>query len=333
MSKTLWSNVNHQIHVAYQRGYGKSASERREMREKEDIRTIAVKSSREVITRDCKRFCEFVKERHPEARTISASREYIREWKDHLQERGLRSETIHGYIDHLGVVYGVSGGQFGLGRSAEPVKGRSDRSERDLRDRDNEKYSDFSKLAEMTGLRRSEIGQIRYDSFYRKEDGYYYLQVTGKGGREQEQRILHEHDRYVERYLEERSHERICTEEQCRNHINVHADRRDLAQKAYREYKTMCETKEGRISVFNELKRQFDERYDRNGSGRTWRDNPDMRILEKNLESIYKCRGEQKEEFESQGKSAEFDRLPLLAVSVFHLAHWRCDVTVQNYMK
>ena len=33
------------------------------------------------------------------------------------------------------------------------------------------------------------------------------------------------------------------------------------------------------------------------------------------------------------GKETEYDRLALLAVSVFHLAHWRCDVTVHNYCK
>ena len=28
-----------------------------------------------------------------------------------------------------------------------------------------------------------------------------------------------------------------------------------------------------------------------------------------------------------------YDRLALMAVSVFHLAHWRADVTVKNYMQ
>lgn len=33
-----------------------------------------------------------------------------------------------------------------------------------------------------------------------------------------------------------------------------------------------------------------------------------------------------------QGKSGVFDRLALMCVSVWHLAHWRLDVTVKDYM-
>lgn len=337
MSKTLWSNVNHQISRAYHAGYGKSASERRYMRENEDKRTIAVKSSREVIKNDCKRFCDFVKERHPECRTIESSKEHIREWAEHLvQERGLRPETVHGYIDHLGVVYGVSGGdaEYGnLGRDAHIIKGREERTERDVMDRMNEKYERFVELSEMTGLRRSELQQIRADSFYQREDGYYYVDVVGKGGKEQAQRILHEHDAIVEKYLDMRSSEPLLSREECQNHINAHANRRDLAQMAYEGYKSMCETQEGRERLFSELKTYFDERYDLNHTGRTWEDNRDMQILSRDLESVYHCRGEQRDAFIEQGQEPHFDRLAMLAVSVFHLAHWRCDVTVQNYMK
>ena len=33
------------------------------------------------------------------------------------------------------------------------------------------------------------------------------------------------------------------------------------------------------------------------------------------------------------GRAVAYDRLALMAVSVFHLAHWRAEVTVKNYMQ
>ena len=35
---------------------------------------------------------------------------------------------------------------------------------------------------------------------------------------------------------------------------------------------------------------------------------------------------------EKNGLPVVYDRLAVMAVSVFHLSHWRCDVTVDNYL-
>lgn len=332
MSKTLWSNVNHQIHVAYQKGYGKNASERKEMREGGE-RTIAVKSSRNVITRDCKRFCEYVKEHHPEARTIAQSRNYIEEWKDKLLAEGVKAETVHGYIDHLGVVYGISGGNYGLGRSAEPTKGR-DISVRDMADCNNPKYERFMELANMTGLRRSELAKLTYQDFHRGKDGEYYVSVYGKGGRQQEQRINPAYQERAREYAAKNDAEKVVSQAETKNHINVHAIRRELAQEMYERYTEQCRTLKGRERLYEEVKMAFERGYSRSPeSQRDWRENKDIKLLEKNLESVYKTRGQQRKALENAGKPTEYERLPLLAVSVFHLAHWRCDVTVHNYCK
>lgn len=332
MSKTLWSNVNHQIHVAYQRGYGKNASERKEMRE-EGTRTIAVKSSRNVITNDCKRFVEYCKEHHPQSRTIEQSREHIGEWVEKLQSQGIKNETIHGYLDHLGVVYGVSGGNYGLGRSAAPEKGR-DYSDRDLSDRQNPRYERFLDLSKMTGLRRGELSKLSYSDFSKGRDGYYYVSVRGKGGRLQEQRINERYEEKAREYSEKRSDEKILSKQECSNHINAHLIRRELAQEMYSKYQEQCRTREGQEQLFREVKEAFERGYSRSPeSTRDWREVKDIKLLEKDLNSVYKTRGAQKEALEKVGAPTVFDRLPLLAVSTFHLAHWRCDVTVHNYFK
>ncbi len=42
--------------------------------------------------------------------------------------------------------------------------------------------------------------------------------------------------------------------------------------------------------------------------------------------------GENKKLAIQKGLPTEYNRLALMAVSVFHLSHWRLDVTVSNYL-
>ena len=39
------------------------------------------------------------------------------------------------------------------------------------------------------------------------------------------------------------------------------------------------------------------------------------------------------EKFEQVGRPTEYDRVALMCVSVWHLSHWRLDVTVDHYMR
>ena len=46
----------------------------------------------------------------------------------------------------------------------------------------------------------------------------------------------------------------------------------------------------------------------------------------------YKLRGENLAKAQALGLPEEYSRLALMCVSVFHLSHWRLDVTVTNYV-
>jgi hypothetical protein len=46
----------------------------------------------------------------------------------------------------------------------------------------------------------------------------------------------------------------------------------------------------------------------------------------------YQLRGENKTKAQALGLPVEYNRLALMCVSVFHLSHWRLDVTVTNYL-
>ena len=53
---------------------------------------------------------------------------------------------------------------------------------------------------------------------------------------------------------------------------------------------------------------------------------------ERRVRGEYKVRGKNRINAEKNGLPAVYDRLAVIAVSVFHLSHWRCDVTVDNYL-
>jgi hypothetical protein len=46
----------------------------------------------------------------------------------------------------------------------------------------------------------------------------------------------------------------------------------------------------------------------------------------------YKLKGNNKKLAVENNLPTEYDKLALMAVSVFHLSHWRNDVTVASYM-
>ena len=47
---------------------------------------------------------------------------------------------------------------------------------------------------------------------------------------------------------------------------------------------------------------------------------------------FYKIRGASVDIAKEKGLPLEYDRMALMMTSVFHLSHWRNDVTVINYM-
>lgn len=46
----------------------------------------------------------------------------------------------------------------------------------------------------------------------------------------------------------------------------------------------------------------------------------------------YRIRGENAKIARENGLPVIYDRVALMMVSVFHLSHWRNDVTIKNYM-
>lgn len=116
----------------------------------------------------------------------------------------------------------------------------------------------------------------------------------------------------------------VFTKEEVKTRIDLHAIRAACAKNHYSRYMEMFQSDEGaRRRVYGKICARwarYNKRYRR--CPPTW----------ESLERLYVCRGRNREEATYEGRPYIFDRLALLAVSIFHLSHWRVGVTVNNYL-
>jgi hypothetical protein len=97
----------------------------------------------------------------------------------------------------------------------------------------------------------------------------------------------------------------------------------------YRYYLDKIENEHGyRAQLINEIRHVWehdDEARKENGyRAKRW---SDMKVT-----GNYVLRGNNRKLAQKHGLPMKYDRLALLAVSIFHLSHWRHDVTVANYL-
>ncbi len=202
-----------------------------------------------------------------------------------------------------------------------PTKGRKETSARS-RTVENSRIIHF---ANAVGIRKEEYAHLKGKDLV-ELDGRLYVHVAkGKGGKEQYQYILPGDEQIVRetfKGIEKEAYVFTKKEIKACGHANLHECRRLHAQKAYdyflkelqdpTKYEQMCSLLKAR-----------------------WKDNPKKnwdRDIEPLLNKRYYARGDIKNALKSAGRPIAFDRLTLLAVSNLELAHYRCDVTVKNYM-
>ena len=206
------------------------------------------------------------------------------------------------------------------GRAAAPsLRRRSDA------DAQNPKYRRLVDFARAVGLRRDEYRNLRGRDLTHIDGHSYVIVEQGKGGKMQYQRIDDVDAPLVESYFAGlEPDDPVFLPDEMKNKINLHRLRREHAQEMYRRYLSRLKADP---AYQRQLLREIKEAFRR--AGQDWKRNPDMR----RLATPYVCRGHVRESLDEAGRAVAYDRLALMAVSVFHLAHWRADVTVKNYMQ
>lgn len=298
------------------------------------------------------KFCDWAKTQKirsaEQLKTKAEKADLINKYIQKLVMERKSSATIHTYISPICSGLGLHLGHYKTGRdpSGKPIWGYDGvsvpkrraieieksrmpdlRNERGSNDRNNPKFQRLVDAAERIGLRRSEYARLTGSAYGVDVCGEACITIQGKGGKIQRQRILPE-DREAVKTLFDGTARRVFSSTEMKNKLDLHSIRREHAQKCYAYY--LEQIKAGKAEQLrHELVDTFRAYHYRGESN-----NALMRFLAQidRSKGTYNLRGQNIDRARTQGQKSQFDRLALMCVSVWHLAHWRLDVTVRHYM-
>lgn len=247
---------------------------------------------------------------------------HIQDYSDWLVEQGLSASTAHTYLAGVCRVFEVPLTDIQKPKHITSKNTRS-RGLKDVDSRQDAKRETSPRLydfASVIGCRRAEYARLCNDDLVTDESGYLSVRIRrGKGGKFQLQRILPEDELFVRTYFDG-SESLVFTKAEMDNKIDLHHLRAVQAQRAYFYYaQRLRKEPEYRLQLETEIKAR-------------WRKYNKRRWQQREFEGFYKLRGANKQLAQRLGRPTEYDRLAVLATSVFHLSHWRCDVTTSNYL-
>lgn len=270
---------------------------------------------------------------------IDSDREQLQKYADHLVSSGKSASTVHTYIagaaHALGSVRGkkISLKDISIPQRRVPTRSRDlSRNAQGRMEAEKPENNRLVSFAQMVGIRRDEYGKLDGRSFRPDESGQMCVWVKGKGGKEQAQRILPQYQSDVATIMASaKGKERVFSKKELNNKIDLHGMRRHLTREAYDYYSKRISQEPGyREKLIRELEDRWEKMHPQNMP------KADARARKGFYEDIrgttYICRGDNARLLRESGRSVVLDKLAVMAVSVFHLSHWRADVTVKNYL-
>ena len=258
---------------------------------------------------------------------------HIQEYSDHLVALGKSASTVRTYIAGCCHAFQISMSDIDLPKRHcyENTRSRGEKAVDKRKDSQRDTSPRLYDFAQMVGIRRHEYLALRGRNFKFDESGYPCVEVEkGKGGKYTLQRILPEHIDAVHAYFDG-SDRYVFTKAEMTNKIDLHHIRDLTAQQAYKYYLARLENEPGYRA---QLEREIEARW------KLYRGTPPPNSRKKhNWEwsndlvcGYYYVRGKNREVAIANGFATRYDRCAVMAVSVFHLSHWRCDVTIDNYL-
>ena len=210
------------------------------------------------------------------------------------------------------------------------TKSRGEKNSQGQREADLPKYARLVGFQNRVGIRRAELGRVDGTDFKQDENGYWCVVVEkGKGGKSQFERVLPKHLPFVRAYFDG-AQEKLFSREEMNNKIDLHSMRSAVAREAYDYYLKQCEEPALREKLKQELVDRFcatNLSYRKSGFSPAI-----LTKFKKEIEGTYKLKKGTIELAGEKGRPLVYDRTAVMMVSVFHLSHWRCDVTIRNYL-
>lgn len=278
------------------------------------------------------KFANWCKEQYG-CRTLDECSAHIQDYADFLVVQGRSPSTIHTYLAGICRICGVplADIQKPIRVVAENTRSRGMKAVDERKDAGREASPRLYDFAVIVGIRRNEYLHLTPDDLVFDDFGHPCVLVRkGKDGKRQLQRILPDELPAIKAVFDNPADAgHLFPKAEINNKIDLHHLRALRAQKMYRYYLDKIENEHGyRAQLINEIRHVWehdDEARKENGyKAKRW---SDMKVT-----GNYILRGNNRKLAKKHGLPLQYDRLSLLAVSIFHLSHWRHDVTVANYL-
>ncbi len=266
-------------------------------------------------------------------KTLDDCKEHIQDYSNYLTASGKTPSTTHTYLVGICRVLDVPLEDINkpIRIVAKNTRSRGAKAVDERKDADREASPRLYDFASIVGIRRNEYLHLRPDDLVVDDFGNPCILVRkGKGGKQQLQRILPEELPAIQEVFQHPADEQhLFSKAELSNKIDLHHLRALRAQRMYKYYLEHIQSEKGyREQLISEIKHTWegdDETRMENGyRPKRWKDCK--------VNGNYVLRGHNRESALKNGLPVSYDRLALLAVSIYHLAHWRHDVTAANYL-
>ena len=263
------------------------------------------------------------------------------QWRDALMAEGYAASTIHTYI---------SGAACGLGKiditgiarhgTAEDKTKSLGCSERHIAAMKKDSNADIIQFQRMVGGRRSALTRLRGRDLVTDESNQLAIRfIKDKGAKTQLQRILPKHQDAVRAYFARVEPDEFLFPTISKD-LDLHYLRALCAKDAYCYYEKLCSTPEGRAEMRKQLwKRYTDPEIGCKAYLMAVAKGDQKRIqrhrylfMQELADGRYCLRGANRRVAVEHGRPTSYDRLALACVSVFHLSHFRNEVTCKHYI-
>ena len=302
-------------------------------------------NTKKAYKRHTKKFAIWAKERG--CKTMEdVTKEVIQAYEEFLEAdpKSYQPSTIHTFLSPVCVAVGVPMDEIRKPRrsSGEIIRSRdngtvesSRKNLQGIREENYPKYARVVSFQKVVGIRRAELERLLGVDLSHRGDEWYVIVQRGKGGKQQRQYLLPQDvDAVREVFRDIAPMEKVFSREELNNKIDFHKMRAENARRCYAYYVEKIEAEPGFAEEMRcKLLNRWIEEHER-----LRKTNHDAWLRQKELfkremdDRPYRLRGDNLTKSLVSGSPTEYNRLALMCVSVLHLAHWRLDVTVTNYI-
>ena len=283
-------------------------------------------------TRNMKYFVQYCRTEH-NCRTLEECKEYIDGFIAHLIEKELSPCTIHTYAAAIAATLKMPLKSIQKPKRiiADFIRGREKiKYPHSSQDIDNPAYKRICWFASKCGIRRAEYAKLKKEDWViDPATGKHSVLVRrGKHGKTQYQLVRDEDVPFFEKFFADVPNGGyLFSKEEMNNRINLHKFRSDNAKRWYSELEEKLKHDPSYEEV---LLQHIKSRFENSTDPRTGR--PKKFDPESVRGQYYYLRGSLRKKQMDAGKTIKFNKTIVLYISVHVLAHYRCNVCVQNYL-